>query len=757
MKIKDIVNRDIVNLQNCDQEPIHIPGSIQPHGFLIAINKDNCHISFCSGNAIDFLGVSYQQLLGRHIEEIFGDNFCAVIMECVAYPPGRNKEFKTTFNGKVLDFAAHMSGDNIILESEAGEAHNEQLDDIFALSQQFLAYMEDTQTLRQLCGEVAKGIRNITGYDRVMIYRFDKDYNGEVIAEQKREDLEPFLGLHYPHTDIPAQARELYIKNLLRIIVDINYTPVPLYTIDDGASSNLDLSYSVLRSVSPIHVQYLHNMGVGATLTISLLHKKKLWGLVACHHYSPKYLSQEVRVAAKLQGHFITSQIDVRQTNEEYELSRKASQSAEELISRKFDLDRNSFSVIVSDPNILRLCDATGVSIVLEGRIYKNGHTPSDEEIVKLVGLVFETGKNNFHTDSIQVSFPGFECCAGKIAGFNFFTLDKESRSCIIWYRNETVSEVNWAGDPAKAIEKDKNGLSPRKSFELWKQRVQFQSRPWMKSELDISYNFGNVIQKHIISVFLAEEEEKQRQLARQLSETNDELENINWISTHDLQEPLRKIQMMSSFLMSDKNSGMSMAMHEKLERMNASAARMQTLITDILKYTRLRKNESVFEKIDLNVLMSEVLEEIAESLKEKKAKVKMEPLPVIKGVPFLLKQLFSNLLFNSLKFSDPNRSPEIQISASEVVSDGERYYRIEFRDNGIGFEGQYNESIFNIFSRLHSTSEYSGSGIGLALCKKIMSTHKGAIKAQGKPDVGAVFFVDFPVTLNAPAQKIQQ
>ena len=162
----------------------------------------------------------------------------------------------------------------------------------------------------------------ITGYDRVMVYRFDEQYNGEVFAESKTEALPAFLGHHYPHSDIPAQARELYLRNLLRMIPDVAYTPVPLYTLDDGRpEKTLDMSHSVLRSVSPIHIQYLKNMGIQATLTISLVLEGRLWGLIACHHYSPKWTPHYIRLSAQLQAHFLTSQIRVQETAEEYQRS----------------------------------------------------------------------------------------------------------------------------------------------------------------------------------------------------------------------------------------------------------------------------------------------------------------------------------------------------------------------------------------------------------------------------------------------------
>jgi len=201
--------------------------------------------------------------------------------------------------------------------------------------------------MQALCSLVAKGTREVTGYDRVMIYRFDSHYNGEVFAESYRADLEPFLGLHYPHTDIPPQARNLYLKNLLRLIVDIDYTAVPIFTVDDIAGKNLDLSLSVLRSTSAIHVQYLQNMGVGATLTISLIYKQKLWGLIACHHYSPKDLTPEIRLAAQLQGNFITSQIGLRQSHDEYEVSRKVSSAFDKIDTFNLSADGESFDEFI--------------------------------------------------------------------------------------------------------------------------------------------------------------------------------------------------------------------------------------------------------------------------------------------------------------------------------------------------------------------------------------------------------------------------
>lgn len=751
MNVRDIVNRDNVNLENCDQEPIHIPGTIQPHGFLLALDRESLHITFCSENIISFTGSSHKQLLNKNAVHLFHPDCIDIIKECASGQPGNAVTFTTDFLNKQFIFSTHINDEGvIILESEAVTIETQDpAENQFELSRQFIGYMEDTHTLVQLCEMVAKGIKKITGYDRVMVYRFDKNYNGEVIAESKEEKLESFLGLHYPHTDIPVQARQLYIKNLLRVIVDMDYKPAPIYTIDTEGTKNLDLSYSILRSVSPIHVQYLQNMGVGGTLTISLIHKKKLWGLIACHHYGAKYLSPEIRMAARLQGHFITSQIEIRQQNEEYEISKKSRDAADQLISKKFDLNREALFQIVNDPNILFLCKAIGVSLLIDNVIYKSGITPSDEEIHMLAQhLSVVSNHTEFHTDSLIKSVPGLKTISERTPGINFFPLNENSSNCVIWYRLETISEVFWAGDPAKSIEKDKNGLSPRKSFESWKETIKNHSNPWLPYELHSSSNFINALQKQLSAIYLAEEEEKQRQLAQILKETNSELENINWISTHDLQEPLRKIQIISSFIMADENADIPSRISDKIGKINYSAGRMQTLLKDILRYTKLKDNAEAFETVSLNSLLSEVLSDMDESLKAQHATMHIDKLPTIHVVPFLIKQLFSNLIYNSLKFSDKSRTPEIKIIWAETQQnsqiDNNNFYCIKYSDNGIGFSEKYNEQIFKIFTRLHSSGKFEGSGIGLALCKKIMETNKGYITAEGREGQGATFYIYF-------------
>jgi chemotaxis family two-component system sensor kinase Cph1 len=750
MNITDIVNRDLVTLTNCEHEPIHLPGSIQPHGFLLGINDVSWKIDFCSSNIVNYLGITHTQVLGKTFTDVFGTQEQEVLKAYIEnYGMQAVITLEMVLRGKLLQFTIHKSDAVYILEAEVHPINYEKVTDAYNQTVQFISYMSDTSTLKDLSALVAKGTRDITGYDRVMIYKFDKDYNGEVFAESCNDKIEPFLGLNYPHTDIPSQARDLYLKNLLRLITDVDYTPVPIYTSGEAESNQLDLSLSVLRSTSPVHVEYLANMGVKATLTISLIYKGKLWGLIACHHYSPKNITPQVRLAVQLQGQFITSQIDIRQANEEYDIAEKSTNALHELNALSLPPVFDSLKIIINRPELLTLCNAMGVSILLDGKIYKSGLTPSNDRIhYYSQWCSVYSADTTFYTNKI-VDFDNSIAHTSKIiSGIVYHSLG--NGNSIIWYRPETLAEVNWAGDPKKAIVHDDKGMHPRKSFEQWKEIVKNTSTYWLQPEIVATTGYAHTVQKLISMMMLTLEEEKYRNLSEVLKEANSELENINWISTHDLQEPLRKIQMIASHALVNTTDVPSAAMVTSLNKMTNSAGRMQTLLLDILKYTRVKNARESFEQTSLNAVMKQTLEDMSDVITDANVTVTYTDLPNITAIPFLIKQLFANIISNSIKYSFPDRPVVIKVTASVVPESTphlESYYGhwITFSDNGIGFEQKYAESIFNIFSRLHAQSEYVGSGVGLALCKKIIQTHNGNISATGTVGKGASITLYFP------------
>lgn len=757
MIINTIVNRDVANLQDCESEPIHVPGSIQPHGFLLALDEA-LRVVYCSANCPEFLGIPVEQLLTNRFGAIFSDARQEALKAHLKDFSTQNPlPFILDFQGVKYNCTLQPTGNLYLFEAEPFPDGQMLLPDLYVQTRKFVTYLQEAISLQALSHLIASETRNITGYDRVMIYKFDEQYNGEVIAESKRDDLEPFLGLHYPHTDIPAQARELYLRNLMRMIVDVHYTPVPIFTVENRTHRDLDLSLSVLRSVSPIHIEYLKNMGVGATLTISLINDGRLWGLISCHHYSPKNLAHYTRLSALMQGHFLTSQINVRQQAEEYALAKSIEHSLEAILSLTNSEQPHFLEKLLSEEHILKVVNAKGFALLNADRLYLVGMTPTEPETRALISvLANSTSIMPLHTHRLIDLYPPAEHFTQAAAGIIYHPFGQHTQDCILWFRPETPREVNWAGDPEKSIEHNPNGLSPRKSFALWQQIKKYESRRWEKPEITAASTVSYALQKQIHLGQLTEEKQKLAQLGDKLRNVVAELENINWISTHDLKEPLRKIQTFASRILEDENQTHTPMVIQSVQRMNDAAVRMQTLIQDLVSYSHVSRLENTLIPTDLNAVIQEVKTELYVELEEKNAVVETDLLPQIAGIAFLLQQLFLNLFRNSLKFSKKDIHPHIQIRISTVertITEDEQivrrpFHRISFIDNGVGFDNEYAARIFDVFKRVHNASQYQGSGIGLAICKKIMQNHDGFIDAYSEKNAGTTINLYFPVIL---------
>lgn len=740
MNWKSIANLDRVNLENCDSEPIHIPGSIQPHGFLLAVDEEFV-VRFCSDNVSSLLQGA-TDVLNKSIEEILGADMGAALRAYILRPDlayaGPHIIIRDDRSYSVI---AHRSGGYWIIEFELTAGKDPGIQDVYLQTRNFTELVRTAQGLRGLCQSVAEEIRSLTGYDRVMVYKFDEQYNGEIFAESKIDKVEPFLGLHYPHTDIPVQARMLYMTNLVRMIGDVNYTPVPIITAQQQAThATLDLGQAVLRSVSPIHVEYLQNMGVGATLTISLIKDERLWGLIACHHYSAHVISHHTRLAALLQGHFLTSQIPVQEAAEDYRFRRQLDAGLQSFLQLLEDAPLNDNAGIVS-ALLAAVPNANGVCLVEKNATYVHGDVPPGPETEQLLQAIEDNGRQTAWSANAGEDF-GIPL-SGNISGFLYYKMD--AACSIIWFRNELVKEIHWAGDPAKAIEKDEKGLSPRKSFATWKEVVSGFSSPWLPAEIDIANQCVYAVQKHISIGRSKQVELHQHLLLHKLRETNEELENLNWISTHDFKEPLRKISVFSSLLLDPEKFNLEEDSLNIVQRMARASEKMLMLIDDLMSYSRIRNIQDRFESVDINALIDDVLQENGHELEQKNITVKKQDLPVIRCIPLLMRQLFSNLIANAVKFSRTDIKSEIKIGYSVADDNGRVLHRFVVEDNGIGFDNAYSKLIFQVFQRLDKALNFRGTGIGLAICKKIVDLHKGTIEAHGEINKGARFTITIP------------
>ncbi|SFB28954.1 PAS domain S-box-containing protein/diguanylate cyclase (GGDEF) domain-containing protein [Cohnella sp. OV330] len=486
-----------IDLTNCEKEPIHIPGMIQPHGALLAAANDEARtVVQCSRNTDLLLGATAESLLGQPLSAVIGERALAFIEESLARPAAGDMqhflEMKIDLPGGPAEFFAifHVSDDLLIVELERPADGDAPAVDDFEWVQAFFTRIKRTHSRAGASQVAAELVKDILGYDRVMVYEFDADWNGKVIAEAKNSAMEPFLGHHYPASDIPKQARALYLRNWVRTIVDMDYEPVPVVPAFQPSGKPLNLSLSVLRSVSPMHIEYMRNMGVGATMTISLIHGGELWGMIACHHDTPKYVPHRQRNLCNFLGSFFSSELHQRQRLDDYQGELRLKSLAQRL-ARVFGApgtpEQLKEKLRADEDALLSVMNASGAAVQFKGRLLLFGSTPGAAEIVKLaVWLSQQAEDYAYHTNRLASVYPQAAAYPDKAAGVVFLSLSSDYRDHILWFRPEVVQTVTWAGDPAKAVVRSGEGyrISPRKSFAAWQEVVTNTSLPWEPKEL---------------------------------------------------------------------------------------------------------------------------------------------------------------------------------------------------------------------------------------------------------------------------------
>jgi chemotaxis family two-component system sensor kinase Cph1 len=481
------------NLSNCEREQIHLAASIQPHGALLLVRESDCVIVQASANASEFLGLK-KDALGLRLQNLGGnlweqvrshvaDGVTTIPVAVTCHLGDPSHPFNALLH--------HLAGGGFVVEIERAGIRRDFSEPIEQALQIFL----DASSLQILCDETARIFRDLTGYDRVMVYRFDDAGHGEVYSETKKPDLEAFLGNRYPASDIPQIARRLYEQNRVRLLVDINYTPVPLVPrLSPITNSDLDMSLCFLRSVSPIHVQYLQNMGVGATLVVSLMVGGKLWGLVSCHHYSSRFLNFEMRAVCELLAEVIGTRITALESfsQGQGELSvRRLEQRMIESISRHGDWRSALFD---SARSLLLPLNATGAALLYEGKILTTGEVPGTDEI-RSIGewLQPRLCAGVVSTSSLGADDSTFASLSWVASGLVATPISGEDDEMLIWFRGERVRTVTWGGNPFRKISigDDPLDLSPRRSFAQWHQVVEGTSDPWSSADLAAARMIG--------------------------------------------------------------------------------------------------------------------------------------------------------------------------------------------------------------------------------------------------------------------------
>ena len=478
-----------VDLSNCDREPIHILGHVQDFGCLVAVSADWI-IAHASTNCADKLGFDAEAMIGAPFGDIFPSGLAHDLrtrMQTLANENASARLFSYPVFGDArrFDVSIHASGHLTVLEFEPRADEPGDRDDA-AQVQGLIARVARHDEMESMAREAARGLKLLCGFDRVMVYRFEEDDTGTVIAEAAGPGMESFLGLRYPASDIPKQARALYCRNMLRLIADVDGAIHPIIPDVMPNGDRLDLSLSVARAVSPIHLEYLRNMGVGASMSVSILRQGKLWGLFACHHNTPRYIDFEKRSAVELFGQLFNYELAQLEMNEELQRADKSRALHDRLmvkVSSGVDL-ATTLDTIGAD--IEEVIDFDGISIFSNGHYVAQGPAPTAEEFAGLARFLNTTQAGHIYsTDCISARYAKGDDFVERAAGMLALPISRQPRDYIVLFRRELVQTVSWAGNPDKPVEIGPHGsrLTPRKSFEAWQEVVRGRCAPWTRAE----------------------------------------------------------------------------------------------------------------------------------------------------------------------------------------------------------------------------------------------------------------------------------
>lgn len=716
-----------VDLTNCDKEPIHILGKVQAHGVLLVCDIETENITQCSANVNKVFGKIIDDILGQKLSTLFEPAIVDLIKTESSSTTKNPNEITILKQDWIL--IVHQNDNHTLLEFEPAGQSVSAYEFQMQLST-IISGLTQAQSDLDMCAVTTKWIKSFFGYDRVMVYRFDEDWNGEVVAETKEEELESWLGLHYPATDIPQQARKLFLKQGVRIIGNVTSVPVPIVPeLSPLNNSPIDLTQSELRAVSPIHIEYLNNMGVGATLTAAIVSEGQLWGLIACHHYSPKFINYHKRLSCKFLTQLFAAQLVLRESNQQLNRINSINHIRLKLLEQ-ISQDWNIIDGLSTGKyNLLDLNEASGAAILMDDTLSVLGEVPEIYQIRQLINWIADLDLGDiFHTHQLSQKFDLAQTYSKVASGALCVFTSKSKKEAIIWFKKEELQTVNWAGNPHKSVSQEGMKLSPRKSFAQWSEKKQGTSRPWLDYEIASAKSL-----KEGLTDIILEKYAEVKALNKKLSEAYGELEAFSYSISHDLRAPLRGVDGFAQILKEDYFDQLDDFGQSAIETIISSSEKMNSLIDDILSFSFLALNPPVKTEVNLNSLLVEALELLQPKLNYPNTKIIItQDLPTVNGDRKMLLQLFSNLIGNALKYSRSSSNPQIEIGYEESG-----YFYV--KDNGIGFEQIHEERIFEMFKRLVG-EEYEGSGIGLAIAKRVVEKHNGKIGVKSALGKGSTF-----------------
>ncbi|MBK1659159.1 ATP-binding protein [Paracraurococcus ruber] len=729
----------------CDQEPIHIPGSVQPHGHLLAFAGDDLRLMHASAAAEAVLGTGLAAAFGQPVSQLLAGMACEALRDGLGRLPAAGPmqfgRFRTAA-GAAFQAIGHRSPDgHAVLELEAEAEGGEPgadatLEGLYPGVRDALARLGRAASVEQLATTSAAAVRQITGFDRVLVYRFEPNWDGIVVAEDGNGRLPSYLGLRFPASDIPAQARRLYEVNPQRLIADVDYVPVPIRSARPGPT--LDLTFASLRSVSPVHLEYMRNMGTPASMSVSILRGDgRLWGLISCHHAVPRRVSFAARNACDLVAQMFAVRVAAREEMAQAEARAQLKGLEGRLIARMAAAGCLEGGLLAVPRDLLDLAGATGAAVLTEGGCTLAGRTPPEAAVRRIAAWLQERGVDEvLETHCLASLMPGADALVDTASGLLAVPVSRIHPSFVLWFRPEVISTVTWGGAPRQPDEPAPDRLHPRRSFAAWAETVRRCSVPWTAAEVAAARD----LQSAILGIVLRAAEER-AELTGRLERVNQELAAFSYSVSHDLRAPFRHIVGFAELLREREGEALSDRGRRYISTIAQAAENAGRLVDALLNFSQMGRTALVPIEFDPARLVAEVRQALEPEQDARRIDWRIAPMPAVWADPAMLRQVFQNLLSNAVKYTRGRDPAVIEVTCEA----GEAAFTFHVRDNGTGFDMAYAHKLFGVFQRLHRTEEFEGVGIGLANVQRIVERHGGRVWAEGRLGEGAAFHFTLP------------
>lgn len=722
-----------MNLSDCDAEPIHVPGTIQPHGVLLLLDPQEERVTAAAGDLEGLMNVRGDPV-GRPFEALVGFPL-APLTKAAGFKPGQEPLFLETFRAgeefPELDIIAHERDGILLVELEPSLRDRPSAARLLSSLRAGVGRIKESRTIAQACSEAAEAVRLLSGFDRVVAYQFLDDGSGVVIAESLAGKLGSLLNQHFPASDVPQQARRLYLRNLVRAIPQVDYKAAPLLP---APLSELDMSDCALRAISPIHLEYLRNMGVSASMSLSIVLGNELWGLIACHGTETVLVPYEMREACKHLATGLTQQIETIRASERAQEASRLATRREDFLANLAEADAVEAEIRRQLPQMLDLIPASAVAVCHHGSVSSYGPAPSDTQLHELcIWARRREGTRPYSTHALADEYPPAVDFADRASGLLAINAGLEDPLEILWLRPEYVETIEWAGFPHKpGGGTEPQPLTPRASFAVWRETATGRAVAWTEPEVDAARRLRDGIERI-----------RERQRLNALQSKVVHMSRVNAMGTmasaiaHELNQPLTIIRNYATGLLRlirQENSESEVA--DVIGRVSDQALRAGEIVRHMRQLVSCREAS----------LKPTVLHEVVESacsiaLLDAAAERVVNRVAIPSDLRVLadeiqIQQVLMNLArnaFDALIMLEAGRERCLEILASRVP---EGLVQVTVRDTGDGLPQEVRDKLFSAFN----SSKEEGLGIGLSICRTIVEAHGGRIWLDEADQKGTAF-----------------